>query len=42
MDKYHIPLDKIVSTTFPDEMCKAIELVITIVNAILDKARSHR
>ncbi|GFW10914.1 general transcription factor II-I repeat domain-containing protein 2B [Trichonephila clavipes] len=83
MDKYHIPLDKIVSIstdgaksmtgvrkglvailkekinheilvyhciihqealcaqTFPDEICKVMELVITIINSILTKALNH-
>ncbi|GFS87689.1 zinc finger BED domain-containing protein 5 [Trichonephila clavipes] len=54
MDKHHIPLDKIVSIstdgakkalctqTFPDEICKVMELVIPIINYILAKALNHR
>ncbi|GFX24646.1 uncharacterized protein TNCV_3344261 [Trichonephila clavipes] len=54
MDKHSIPLDKSVSIstdgakkalcrqTFPDEICKVMELVITIINSILAKALNHR
>ncbi|GFU77834.1 uncharacterized protein TNCV_1138421 [Trichonephila clavipes] len=54
MDKHHIPLYKIMSIsideakkalcaqTFPDEICKVMELVITIINSILAKALNYR
>ncbi|GFS74226.1 transposable element Tc3 transposase [Trichonephila clavipes] len=54
MDKHHISLDKIesISTdgakkalcrqTFPDEICKVMQLGIAIINSILAKALNHR
>ncbi|XP_071035196.1 protein FAM200C-like [Parasteatoda tepidariorum] len=53
MDKHHIPLYKIVSISTDgaksmtgvrkrDEICKVMELVITIINCILAEALNHR
>ncbi|GFX33123.1 protein ZBED8 [Trichonephila clavipes] len=41
---YHcmIHQEALCAQTFPDEICKVMELVITIINSILTKALNHR
>ncbi|XP_065665428.1 protein FAM200C-like [Hydra vulgaris] len=41
---YHciIHQEALCAQTFPDEVCKVMELVITIINSILAKALNHR